>query len=303
MELLALCFVAEVAPILLTEHDFRPVQNGGDAVAVALGQRRTPLLHGCPWPSEPRPTNRLRARPIHSTPPRSRRICPDDLEIEPRHVAGHPSGEIVRRESLLHGVANEQRGSGIGPPAPLVGDRGVQRIGPVAGDLEGERQAPFEREVGEHALAEAVDGHDVGAIEVQQGQIQAPLDVGAVDAKTLPPFKQALGLLVRTGGLVLRPAQRGPQRRAQAIAQFAGRRDGERDHQQFPDLDAFLDQQPGGEGGQRIGLAGARAGLDQQLRRIAQPDGQRGLFSWVHLPGRPSASSSGNSSVSARSAN
>ena len=152
---------------------------------------------------------------------------------------------------------------------PHVVERRVHRIGPVSRHLESERQPPLEREVAKHALAEPVDGHDVGAIEVQQRQVQASRDVGAVDAAALPAFEQVNRLAIRTGGLAPCPAQCGPQRRTYAVAQLPGRRDGERDHQQLPDLDAFLDQQTGDKGGQRIRLSRSRAGFDQELRRIA----------------------------------
>ena len=117
----------------------------------------------------------------------------------------------------------------------------------------------LERGLLEHTLAEAVDRRDADAVEVLE---RLPQRVGG----TGQPGELAVeGVRLGFGGC----PQRLVQRRAQPVLQLLGRSDRERHHQRLLEaLDALLEQQPQEDADQRVGLAGAGAGLEQYDARI-----------------------------------
>ena len=101
-----------------------------------------------------------------------------------------PHGEFRRNEVALSGDF-EQRRLGVGHvDAPEVTHRRLHLKRIDAAELEAEGQGAVEGEFREGALAERVDGGDVGAVEILQGAGDAGAGRGLVDVHAAPAFDE-----------------------------------------------------------------------------------------------------------------
>ena len=173
-----------------------------------------------------------------------------------------PGGRLVQHELLLLGILQQRNRLLHHVPPPEVAGGGLHLQRRVAAYPKREREPGVERELGQRALAEAVDGGDGGAVEVADGARQPRFGVADSGA---PPVRRQLARLAAANGRV---SADGVARRVQGLpdagAQFAGGGDREGDDQQLFDAVACFDHQARGERGQRVRLAGPGAGLDQQ---------------------------------------
>ena len=192
--------------------------------------------------------------------------------------AQRPVGKLTRREvaALASGMAQQRLRRPDNAPPPEVAHRGDHRWRIVAAHVEPERDGAVEGEVRQQALAEAVDGEDVGAVQIAHRGLQAARCVSR-DAKLPPALRQPRRLVVarcRTvaGDGIVRLAQSLPQ----PVAKLArgGNREGHHE-QSFHRLGALGDRarRQGGEG---IRLAGSGARFDQQVVAERHVEG-RGL--------------------------
>ena len=210
---------------------------------------------------------------------RQRRVVetrrPPDREVALRDVGRDPFHEVLADELLRQGETHADRRGRVERAPPVVAHHRVHDIEAVPRHLESERQAALEREIRQHALAEAMDGKHVGPIEVRDGYLQPPRHVVARDAERIPMGRQLRGLPVRSAPVSLRESQRRPQGPANLVPQFVRRRVGERDDEEFADLPLLLDHQAGHERGERVRLARAGARLDQRRPGRAERQFQR----------------------------
>ena len=183
---------------------------------------------------------------------------------EPRPVGIHVRLEGVAAVAMMLGVAQKRQRRIDDAAAPEVPRRGAHRQGVVAADLEAEGNAAVERELRQQALAEAVDGEDVGAVQVPHRRRQQTF--GSFFNSQVAPARGQFGRLIVFG--VRRRLHRGQgvaQRTPQPMAQLARGGDGERHHQQPFNRQFGFDHGARRQSGQGVGLAGAGAGFDQQI--------------------------------------
>ncbi|KAF5054671.1 hypothetical protein DSECCO2_385710 [anaerobic digester metagenome] len=183
--------------------------------------------------------------------------------------------ELVRGQLLAHFRAG-QTVKGQDATAPEIHADLAAQVREVRFELRVEEGRALEAVAPEHALAEAVDGEDLGQVEVAQGEFQAAGGVGAAKAGEEVQFQFFVGLQF-TGQ---HPGHVG-QPFADAPAQFLGSRVREGHHQDLVYGQVLLQQQAHEEAGQGVGLAGAGAGLDEG--RAVQGRGAKvhGLHHWA----------------------
>ena len=156
-------------------------------------------------------------------------------------------GGDVAAPEVVHGLVQQRR---------VVGQR-----------RQRQRQPGGEGQLGQRALAEAVDGEDRGLVEALQRQPQALRQRGVVQAVRLVQVAQQRGHegVAVVGVAALQHFQRLHHPGTDALAQFGGGGVGEGEHQDPRQLQAALQQQPQHQAADVPGLA--RAG-----RRLDQPD-------------------------------
>ncbi len=156
--------------------------------------------------------------------------------------------------------------------APVVLHRTAEHLLLVGGELGIEERSALERELGEHSLAEAVDGVDAHFVELAQRVPEHRFVPGASLSgiaegrlNFMECFYLVIVMLIGHDACVQvgRPADQ----QADAVPELSGRGGRERHDKYLPHLKAALDQQPEIEPGDRVGLAGARARLDQAASR------------------------------------
>ena len=108
-----------------------------------------------------------------------------------RTPSRHPRTKLGRQETVLHRVARHEHGCRIQAPAPEVPHRAGHDLDIAAAHLEIEREIALEREIGQHPLAESVDGVHVRPVDVAHRGFEAPCQ-RAVDLPSLalPCFEQ-----------------------------------------------------------------------------------------------------------------
>ena len=170
-----------------------------------------------------------------------------------------------------------------------------------------EREAALEGEIGEHPLAEAVDGEHVRPVDVVHRAFEPPGGQREVDvSRPALPCRQELAsprVDRRLGGAAVRrfvgvaetfrafrPGRAGsagesrPDRVEQhaedvtdPIPQLGGGGPGEGHHEDPVDRPSFLGDQAGDEGGEGVCLAGSGAGFDERRARTVEGEVERGM--------------------------
>ena len=192
--------------------------------------------------------------------------------------AQRPVGKLTRREvaALAPGMAQQRLRRPDNAPPPEVAHGGDHGWRIVAAHVEAERDGAVEGEVRQQALAEAVDGEDVRAVQIAHRGLQTARCVSR-DAELPPALGQPRRLVVArcrpvAGDRIVRLAQG----LAQPVAKLArgGHREGHHE-QPFDRLGAFGNRarRQGGEG---VRLAGSGARFDQQVVAEGHVEG-RGL--------------------------
>jgi hypothetical protein len=158
--------------------------------------------------------------------------------------------------------------------APVVAHGFGEQFAVVRLDVLDERMPAVERVLGQHALGPAVDGVHGGFVHPLRGQLQLPRGGGAgVRVRVFADQCGEEGIRV---GLSAEHARRLGQARADAVAQLGGGGLGEGEDQDLRGQQrrarAVAQHQAQVQRGDRPGLAGARAGLDQAhaVQRQAQ---------------------------------
>ncbi|MNQ58640.1 hypothetical protein D3C85_728520 [compost metagenome] len=181
-----------------------------------------------------------------------------DAQIGLAQVIAQTLAQALRGELVVHQKGRPLRlGSGQ-LVAPEVGEQGVEDFAVVVGQFVVEVAAGLECRILQCALAEAVDGEDRRLVETVHRQQQTAM-TGRIPVLRVQPIEQ----LVRAWAIVVDRQQLG-QAQANAFAQLGGGRGGEGHHQNLADVEPLLQQQPGVQGGEGPGLAGAGTGLDQR---------------------------------------
>ena len=176
-------------------------------------------------------------------------------------------GVIGRAVLAGQQVAGEGGGQGIAgkAAAPEVMHRGQAKLGVVDDQLEGHRHPGHERQVGEGALAEAVDSEDGRLVERLQGAVEtAPHVVVALPVV----FAQCLQEIAHEGvgrfdAHAAQLVEGLDDAAADALAQLGSGGVGEGDDENLLHLEPALEQQAQVEAAQVPGLAGAGRGLDE----------------------------------------
>ena len=183
----------------------------------------------------------------------------------------------------------------------------------IAAHLKAEGEASVEGEIGEHPLAETVDGEHVRPIDVLEGRFEAPDRGLRIKPGIFPPAGAELlrlGALLGLPGLPGRDCSPdGPEGFPDPVAELGGRRAGERHHQDLVEPPALLDHEPGDDAGELPGLARAGARFDEGHagRAAGEPSrGSSGDGRCAHCTAsargtrRPAASASKSSASGAR---
>ena len=231
-----------------------------------------------PFPFDPRRVERAPPPRLPFFERSGRRLAPHDGDPGLRAPGRDPLGNLAREEPTLHRVAYQQHRGGVQPPAPEVPHRAGHHRVVSAAHLEPEGEPAFEREVGQHPLAEAVDGVHARAVDVVHRGLQPPCRFGRPDpARALPAGKELhrLGVRlprskVRPRGTDLQRVEGGPEGAADPVPELRGGGAGEGDDEDAIELLAFLHHEAGDQGGERVGLAGSRAGLDERRSAPAE---------------------------------
>ena len=192
------------------------------------------------------------------------RIPPFQPKVRLRAPLPDPGGKTVGPEPVLHRIAGEQPRGGVHASAPEVARRARDDPGVVTAHLESEGEAAVEGEVGEHPLAETVDGEDVGPIDVLEGRFEAPDRGLRSEPGIFPPAGKELR---RLGAFRYLPGHHppmgGPEGLPDPVAELGGRRPGERHHQDLVEPPVALHHEPGDDAGELPGLARTRARFDE----------------------------------------
>ena len=197
-----------------------------------------------------------------------------------RMVLPGPGGGLIKHELLLFCILQQRNRFLHHALPPEVARCRLHFKRRVTADAEREWESGVEREFRQRALAEAVDRGDVGAVEVADGVRQPGLGLRVCNAGAPPVPGQFARLIAGRGRGVAHGVARRVQGLPDAGAQFAGGSDREGDDQQALDAVAGFDHEARGQRGERIGLAGTGAGLDQQA--AVQGRGERGRSCVVH---------------------
>ena len=152
-------------------------------------------------------------------------------------------------------------GQGQNLLVPVVMGNLAHQGAAIALQLQGRGKAGFEGLALQGAAAEPMDGGDIGAIELLQGQQQPGLQGLGLGQLGLEPGGQH-----RIGGFeagLLQAGQGLLQPLANPVAQFGGRGIGKGDHQHLSQAELRFGDQPQHQVGQGKGLARAGTGLQE----------------------------------------
>ena len=177
-------------------------------------------------------------------------------------------GRQIKRKARRHRFPGDM-------PSPVVVDRLHQELVVILHEFHVHRQAGREGIVRQRALTEPVDGEDGGFVEGFERAVQE-FDAGAapaglVDRRGKPGDE---GIVRRTGLLRQRIAQF-PDPRADALTQFRGRGLRERHHENLPNGELALEEQPHIQAADGPGLAGSG-------RRFDEIDAVQGTVKNIH---------------------